>query len=128
VSSCSSNDFATANASRSGLFIGPPTVYNIAQGETVSKVAELVMGDPAAWRAIAVANNIDNPRKLLSLAFATASRGAFLRRKRLAFSAHARVTVDSHLMLPIDFAFRTCHLHTITPYKRGSTVVCVCFD
>ena len=49
----------------SGLFIGPPTVYNIAQGETVSKVAELVMGDPAAWRAIADVNNIDNPRKLV---------------------------------------------------------------
>jgi nucleoid-associated protein YgaU len=49
---------------QSGLFIGPPTVYNIAQGETASKVAELVMGDPAAWRLIANANNIDNPRKL----------------------------------------------------------------
>jgi nucleoid-associated protein YgaU len=50
---------------RSGLFIGPPTVYNIAEGETASKVAELVLGDPAAWRLIADANGIDNPRKLV---------------------------------------------------------------
>ena len=49
---------------QSGFFIGPPTVYNIAQGETASKVAEVVMGDPTAWRAIADANNIDNPRKM----------------------------------------------------------------
>jgi contractile injection system tube protein len=49
---------------QSGLFIGPPTIYNIAQGETASKVAELVLGDPTAWRVIADANNIDNPRKL----------------------------------------------------------------
>ena len=49
---------------QSGLFIGPPTIYNVAAGETISKVAELVMGDPTAWRTIADANNIDNPRKL----------------------------------------------------------------
>jgi hypothetical protein len=49
---------------QSGLFVGPPTVYRIAQGETASKVAELLLGDPEAWRAIADANNIDNPRKL----------------------------------------------------------------
>ena len=50
---------------QSGFFVGPPTVYDIASGETASKVAELVMGDPNAWRLIADANGIDNPRKLI---------------------------------------------------------------
>jgi nucleoid-associated protein YgaU len=50
---------------QSGFFIAPPTVYNIASGETASKVAEIVMGDPYAWRAIADANGLDNPRKLV---------------------------------------------------------------
>ncbi len=49
---------------QSGFFILPPTVHNIVAGETASKVAELVMGDPKAWRAIADLNNLDNPRKL----------------------------------------------------------------
>ena len=49
---------------QSGLFILPPTVHNIVAGETASKVAELVMGDPKAWRAVADLNNLDNPRKL----------------------------------------------------------------
>lgn len=49
---------------QSGLFIGPPTVHNIIAGETASKVAELVLGDPKAWRAIADLNNLDNPRLL----------------------------------------------------------------
>lgn len=49
---------------QAGLFIGPPTVHTIVAGETASKVAELVLGDPTAWRTIADQNNIDNPRKL----------------------------------------------------------------
>lgn len=49
---------------QSGFFFGPPTVYNIVQGDTASKVAENVLGDPTKWRQIADANNIDNPRKL----------------------------------------------------------------
>jgi hypothetical protein len=51
---------------QSGLFVGPPTVHNIIAGETASKVAELVLGDPKAWRAVADLNNLDNPRKLLA--------------------------------------------------------------
>lgn len=47
-----------------GLFIGPPTVYNIIQGETLTKIAGEILGDPSAWREIADLNNIDNPRKL----------------------------------------------------------------
>jgi nucleoid-associated protein YgaU len=49
---------------RSGFFIAPPTLYNIAKGDTVSKVAEVVTGDPTSWREIAAANDIDNPRVL----------------------------------------------------------------
>lgn len=41
-----------------GLFVVPPTVRNIAAGETLSSIAGQVLGDPGAWRAIADANNI----------------------------------------------------------------------
>lgn len=47
---------------KGGLFIGPPTVHNVLAGETVSQIAGEVMGDPGAWRVIADANDIDNPR------------------------------------------------------------------
>lgn len=47
-----------------GFFIGPPTVRNIVQGETLSQIAGELLGDPGAWREIANLNNIDNPRKL----------------------------------------------------------------
>ncbi len=47
-----------------GLFIGPPTVRNIIEGDTLSKIAGQVLGDPGAWREIAELNNIDNPLKL----------------------------------------------------------------
>lgn len=47
-----------------GLFIGPPTVRNLVEGETLSGVAGAVLGDPGAWREIAELNNIDNPRKI----------------------------------------------------------------
>lgn len=49
---------------RQGLFIGPPTVRNIIEGETVSEIAGAVLGDPKKWREIAELNNIDNPLKL----------------------------------------------------------------
>jgi len=49
---------------RSGLFVGPPTIHNVTAGQTASKISELVTGDPAAWRNIADANFIDNPRLL----------------------------------------------------------------
>ncbi|MEB3180868.1 MAG: LysM peptidoglycan-binding domain-containing protein [Nostocaceae cyanobacterium] len=50
---------------RKGLFIGPPTIRNIVEGETLSKIAGNVLGDPSAWREIAELNNIDNPLKLI---------------------------------------------------------------
>ena len=60
-----------------GLFIGPPTLHNIIEGETLSGIAGDVLGDPAAWREIAELNNIDNPRKIpagLPLIIPTQSR------------------------------------------------------
>ncbi len=48
-----------------GFFIGPPTIRNITQGETLSQIAGDVLGDPGAWRDIAETNNIDNPRDLI---------------------------------------------------------------
>jgi hypothetical protein len=47
-----------------GLFIGPPTVRNIVEGETLSQLAHDYLGDPGAWRDIAEANGIDDPLNL----------------------------------------------------------------
>jgi nucleoid-associated protein YgaU len=48
-----------------GFFVGPPTVRNIVEGETLSKLAHEYLGDPGAWRDIAEANGIDDPINLL---------------------------------------------------------------
>lgn len=47
-----------------GFFIGPPSVRNLLEGETLSKLAHEYLGDPGAWREIAELNNIDDPRRL----------------------------------------------------------------
>ncbi len=39
-------------------------LYRLAQGQTLSQVAALFYGDPALWRPIAIANQIDDPRRL----------------------------------------------------------------
>jgi nucleoid-associated protein YgaU len=44
-----------------GLFIGPPTVRNLVEGETLSQLAHEYLGDAGAWRVIALANGIDDP-------------------------------------------------------------------
>jgi len=44
-----------------GLFIGPPALQNFIQGQTLSGLASDYLGDPTKWRAIAEANNIDDP-------------------------------------------------------------------
>ncbi|MFZ4660032.1 MAG: LysM peptidoglycan-binding domain-containing protein [Caldilineaceae bacterium] len=46
---------------RSGYFPSQPTLRTIATGETLSKIAGEVLGDPTAWREIAELNNLDNP-------------------------------------------------------------------
>lgn len=49
---------------RSGLFLGPPTVHNLLEGETLSQLAHEFLGDPGAWRRIAEQNDIDDPRRI----------------------------------------------------------------
>lgn len=49
---------------KQGFFIGPPTVRNIVEGEGLAELANELLGDPAEWRVIADANDIDNPRKI----------------------------------------------------------------
>jgi hypothetical protein len=49
---------------KQGVFIGPPTIHTIVEGDTVSKIAGAVLGDPGAWKTIAAQNGIDNPRSL----------------------------------------------------------------
>lgn len=44
-----------------GLFIGPPTVRQVIEGDALSFIAGEATGDPAQWRAIAEANGIDDP-------------------------------------------------------------------
>jgi len=46
---------------QSGLFLGPPTLVSMTQGQTLSSLAAGSLGDPARWRDIAVYNNIDDP-------------------------------------------------------------------
>lgn len=49
---------------RSGIFIIPPSVHNLLEGETLSNLAGKYLGDPGAWRRIAEQNNIDDPRRI----------------------------------------------------------------
>lgn len=51
-------------AIESGVFIGPPTLRNVIQGDTVSGIAGQVYGDPSRWREIADANNVEDPFSL----------------------------------------------------------------
>lgn len=43
-----------------GFFLGPPTLHNITQGQTVAQLAAEFLGDPQAWREIAEANDIED--------------------------------------------------------------------
>jgi hypothetical protein len=47
-----------------GVFMGPPTLHNVVEGQRVSDLAARYLGDPGKWRAIAEANGIDDPFRL----------------------------------------------------------------
>lgn len=47
-----------------GLFVGPPTVHNVVEGQTASDLAAQFLGDPRKWREIAKENDIDDPFRL----------------------------------------------------------------
>lgn len=47
-----------------GTVAVPAVFRNVVQGETLSKIAGQVLGDPGRWRELAGLNRIDNPRKL----------------------------------------------------------------
>ena len=51
-----------------GLFIEPPTVRNLREGQTLSQVSAAVLGDPGRWRELARANGITDPFRLGGLA------------------------------------------------------------
>jgi hypothetical protein len=53
-------DFQT----RSGFFVGPPTLHTITERDTLSGLAATYLGDPTAWRAVAQANKVDDPLRL----------------------------------------------------------------
>jgi hypothetical protein len=58
-------EFATTSVEvQSGLFVLPPTVQNLAGGSNLAQVAAQTLGNPADWRVLANANNIDNPRTM----------------------------------------------------------------
>lgn len=50
---------------KQGIFVIPPTVHNMLEGETLSKLADEFLGDSGAWRRIAELNNIEDPRRIL---------------------------------------------------------------
>jgi nucleoid-associated protein YgaU len=54
----------TAVQAGRALLSGSPTVHVTIQGETLSGLAAAYLGDPALWRDIAQANNIDDPFNL----------------------------------------------------------------
>jgi len=48
----------------SGLFVGPPTVHNLTERDTLANLAATYLGDPGRWREIADANDLDDPQRL----------------------------------------------------------------
>lgn len=43
-----------------GIFVGPPTLHTIAQGQTLQQITSDYLGDPKRWREIAEHNDIDD--------------------------------------------------------------------
>ena len=49
---------------RRGLFVGPPTLHQLTERDTLPDLAATYLGDPRRWREIAEANDIDDPLRL----------------------------------------------------------------
>jgi hypothetical protein len=49
---------------RQGLFVGPPTLHQVTERDTLAGLAATYLGDPRRWREIAEANGIDDPLRL----------------------------------------------------------------
>lgn len=49
---------------RSGLFVGPPTLHQVTQRDTLPDLAATYLGDARRWRDIAEANGVDDPLAL----------------------------------------------------------------
>jgi nucleoid-associated protein YgaU len=49
---------------RQGFFVGPPTLHQIGQRDTLPNLAATYLGDPRRWREIADANEIEDPLAL----------------------------------------------------------------
>jgi nucleoid-associated protein YgaU len=49
----------------SGLFVGPPTLHNLTERDTLPNLAATYLGDPGRWREIADANDLDDPQRLV---------------------------------------------------------------
>lgn len=49
---------------RQGLFVGPPTLHQVTERDTLADLAATYLGDPRRWREIAETNGIDDPLRL----------------------------------------------------------------
>jgi nucleoid-associated protein YgaU len=49
---------------RTGLFVGPPTLHQVTQRDTLPDLAATYLGDPRRWREVAQANDVDDPLRL----------------------------------------------------------------
>jgi nucleoid-associated protein YgaU len=49
---------------RQGFFVGPPTLHQIGQRDTLPNLAATYLGDPRRWREIADANELEDPLAL----------------------------------------------------------------
>ncbi len=49
---------------RQGVFVGPPTLHQVGERDTLPDLAATYLGDPRRWREIAEANGVDDPLRM----------------------------------------------------------------